>query len=59
MKDKWDNDPDQTFKQCFENSMMKVEQCFMKSFPLNVRRSLFFEWKIKDGMRPEDAIIDI
>ena len=39
--------------------MLNVEECFMKSFPLNVRHSLFFEWKIKDLMRPEDAIIDI
>ena len=59
MKNQWDNDTNQTFKECLDNSMQKVKKCFMKSFPLNVRRSLLFEWKITDGTRPEDAFHEL
>ena len=59
MKNQWNNDPDKTFKECFDNSMQKVETCFMISFPLNVRQSLLFEWKIPDGLKPEDALLDL
>ena len=59
MKPQWDNNPDLTFQECFEKNMEKVERCFMKYFPLSVRRSILFEWRMPDNKMPEEGILEL
>ena len=59
MKPQWDNNPDMTFQECFEKNMEMVERCFMQYFPLSVRRSILFEWRMPDINVPEEGILEL
>ena len=59
MKPQWDNNPDMTFQECFEKNMEMVKRCFMQYFPLSVRRSILFEWRMPDINVPEEGILEL
>ena len=59
MKHQWDINPDVTFEECFKSNMEIVEKCFMDFFPLDVRRSVLFEWKMPDIEKPEEGVVEL